>query len=153
MFDNNNEFFNEINEYFKRNYEVFNEKYEFLYKKITIETRFRVPRVKSPFSCSASYNRYSRVVTILRSHLEHYSTIMTSKQRPPLNNYHYFWFPNVVAIHKFDCIWIISIYHMKFDHICLTSQTLSTHPVMQEWAIFWSAGRLITFLPFGSYFF
>ncbi len=29
---------------------------------------------------------------------------MTSEQRPPVNNGHYFWVPRVVVIHRFDCI-------------------------------------------------
>ncbi len=28
---------------------------------------------------------------------------MTSKQRPPANNNHYFWVPRVIVEHRFDC--------------------------------------------------
>jgi hypothetical protein len=34
---------------------------------------------------------------------------MTSKQRPPVNNGHYFWVPRVVVVHRFECIYIVTL--------------------------------------------
>ncbi len=41
---------------------------------------------------------------------------MTSKQRPPVNNGHYFWVPMVVVVNRFDCI-ILTIQNFNIFYI------------------------------------
>ncbi len=49
---------------------------------------------------------------------------MTSEQRPPVNNGHYFGVPRVVIVHKFDCSLKIACLFLN-NFICSTSFYLS----------------------------
>ena len=39
---------------------------------------------------------------------------MTSEQRPPVNNSHYFGVPRVVVVHRFDCTYSVLTKHCRF---------------------------------------
>ncbi len=42
---------------------------------------------------------------------------MTSEQRPPVNNGHFFWVPGVVVTHMFDCTFNVKIEQKKIRNI------------------------------------